>query len=205
MLVFGLDLVILRDMDPWTHLEDLFDVVFCYFPITFRPPPDDPYGITSDDLKLALRRCMAASPRFAPLALPLFLEKLPPSLGASKRDALQTLAACLPVYGARGVEGYASDLWDALKPEIYYSSDTEIERDAHEAFRALMATLYPIGSEQKQIDFAVEIVKDCQESLKEPEKAKATPAGKILASMFEASRECRRTLNDSRHLLPSPL
>jgi DNA repair/transcription protein MET18/MMS19 len=37
------------------HHQDLFDIVFCYFPITFRPPPDDPYGITSDDLKLALR------------------------------------------------------------------------------------------------------------------------------------------------------
>lgn len=25
-----------------------------YFPITFRPPPDDPYGITAEDLKKAL-------------------------------------------------------------------------------------------------------------------------------------------------------
>ena len=35
--------------------QDLFNITFCYFPITFRPPPDDPYGITSDDLKNALR------------------------------------------------------------------------------------------------------------------------------------------------------
>jgi len=33
----------------------LFDITFCYFPITFTPPPDDPYGISSDDLIIALR------------------------------------------------------------------------------------------------------------------------------------------------------
>lgn len=118
MLVFGIDLVILLDLDPWIHLEDLFDIIFCYFPITFRPPPGDPYGITADDLKLALRKCMAASARFAPLAMPLFLEKLPPSLGESKKDTLKSLTACLPVYGAQAIQGYAKDLWDALKPEV---------------------------------------------------------------------------------------
>lgn len=35
--------------------QDLFEVTFCYFPITFKPPPDDPYGITADDLKQSLR------------------------------------------------------------------------------------------------------------------------------------------------------
>lgn len=64
-------------------LQDLFDVTFCYFPISFRPPPNDPYGITADDLKLALRQCMAASPHFAKLALPLFLEKFATAAGPS--------------------------------------------------------------------------------------------------------------------------
>jgi DNA repair/transcription protein MET18/MMS19 len=36
-------------------LQDLFNIIFCYFPITFRAPADDPYGITSEDLKNALR------------------------------------------------------------------------------------------------------------------------------------------------------
>lgn len=35
--------------------QDLFDITFCYFPIMFRPPPDDPYGITAEDLKSKLR------------------------------------------------------------------------------------------------------------------------------------------------------
>ena len=36
-------------------LQDLFNIIFCYFPITFRAPANDPYGINSEDLKNALR------------------------------------------------------------------------------------------------------------------------------------------------------
>lgn len=35
--------------------QDLFNITFCYFPISFRAPPDDPYGITPEDLKRSLR------------------------------------------------------------------------------------------------------------------------------------------------------
>lgn len=38
-----------------TDVQSLFNITFCYFPITFRPPPNDPYGISSDDLRAALR------------------------------------------------------------------------------------------------------------------------------------------------------
>lgn len=54
----------------------MFDSVFCYFPITFRPPPDDPYGITAQDLKNRLRACIASTPYFAGHAFPALLDKL---------------------------------------------------------------------------------------------------------------------------------
>ena len=53
-----------------------FDSVFNYFPITFKPPPDDPYGITAQDLKDRLRDCIAATSDFAPYAFPALLDKL---------------------------------------------------------------------------------------------------------------------------------
>lgn len=56
--------------------QDLFDAVFNYFPITFRPPPDDPYGITAQDLKDRLRECISSTPDFAPYAFPALLDKL---------------------------------------------------------------------------------------------------------------------------------
>lgn len=57
-------------------LQDLFEAVFNYFPITFRPPPDDPYGITAQDLKDRLRECISSTSDFAPYAFPALLDKL---------------------------------------------------------------------------------------------------------------------------------
>jgi DNA repair/transcription protein MET18/MMS19 len=37
------------------HAETVFDVTACYFPITFTPPPNDPYGITPEMLAAALQ------------------------------------------------------------------------------------------------------------------------------------------------------
>ena len=63
-------------LKPCLYLQAIFDSVFCYFPITFRPPPDDPYGISAQDLKNRLRDCIAASEYFAPFAFPQLLDKL---------------------------------------------------------------------------------------------------------------------------------
>lgn len=57
-------------------VQMLFDSAFCYFPITFRPPPNDPYGISAQDLKSRLRDCIAASGYFAPFAFPQLLDKI---------------------------------------------------------------------------------------------------------------------------------
>lgn len=54
----------------------LLDSVFCYFPVTFRPPPNDPYGVTAQDLKGRLRDCIAASDQFAPFVFPQLIDKL---------------------------------------------------------------------------------------------------------------------------------
>lgn len=70
-------LVLGKGIFPFTDTwQTLFDAVFCYFPITFRPPPDDPYGITAQDLKGRLRDCVAASGYFAPFAFPQLIDKL---------------------------------------------------------------------------------------------------------------------------------
>ena len=45
--------------------EELFEVTSCYFPIDFRPQPDDPRGVKREELILGLRSCLAATPKFA--------------------------------------------------------------------------------------------------------------------------------------------
>ena len=92
MIIFSILKVVMVEWDIVGHAEvcmatmlkilstdqtqTLFDSVFCYFPITFRPPPDDPYGITAQDLKARLRDCIAASRYFAPYAFPQLIDKL---------------------------------------------------------------------------------------------------------------------------------
>lgn len=67
---------LLESVDKVNVMQMLFDSVFCYFPITFRPPPNDPYGISTQDLKTRLRDCIAASGQFAPFAFPQLFDKL---------------------------------------------------------------------------------------------------------------------------------
>lgn len=89
MIVFSILQVPMMEWDVSRSAQDLFDSVFNYFPITFKPPPDDPYGITAQHLKDRLRDCIAATSDFAPYAFPALLDKLDSSSMNTKVCALQ--------------------------------------------------------------------------------------------------------------------
>lgn len=84
MTVYTIIQKIVKLLDISNHVQDLFDTTFCYFPITFRPPPDNPFGITAKDLKSNLRKCMASTPLFSELALTLLLQKMSTTSGSAK-------------------------------------------------------------------------------------------------------------------------
>lgn len=84
MIVYTIIQKIVKSLDISNHVQELFDATFCYFPITFRPPPDNPFGITAKDLKSNLRKCMASTPLFSKLALPLILLKMSTTSGSAK-------------------------------------------------------------------------------------------------------------------------
>ncbi|RXK38054.1 hypothetical protein M231_04724, partial [Tremella mesenterica] len=186
MLLFAMDRVILLEFDVETIIEDFFDITFCYFPVSFRPPPNDPYGITADDLKLALRNCMAATPHFAKMALPLFLEKFPTSSGPAMKDLMLSMAACFPTYGSTAVSERGEELWECVKTEILYSSDPGIESAALSALESLVKTLYPTA-DVVPTGIAQDIIKQCLEIMNDPEKAQALAATKIIVGLVGAS------------------
>jgi len=76
MIVFSILQVAMVEWDISAEAQNLFEAVFNYFPITFRPPPGDPFGITAQDLKDRLRDCIASSGYLAPYAFPALLDKL---------------------------------------------------------------------------------------------------------------------------------
>ncbi|KAF8002470.1 hypothetical protein HF325_003435 [Metschnikowia pulcherrima] len=102
-------------------LTELFDVAFCYFPISFTPPANDPYKITSQDLKLELRATIASQSQFAQDAFPSLFEKLTSTNPAVRNDVLQCLCLCIENYSPETLEQYWVTIWDALKFEILHN------------------------------------------------------------------------------------
>ncbi|RUS33413.1 Dos2-interacting transcription regulator of RNA-Pol-II-domain-containing protein [Jimgerdemannia flammicorona] len=191
LLAFGLIKNIIHEFDIASHVEDLFEVTFCYFPITFKPPPDDPYGITAEDLKFSLRECLAATPHFAKFAMPLLLEKLSSSSGSAKKDSMETIAACAPIYGATALIPYLADLFDALKIEIFHATDPALEDAALAAMHRIVATLSAgisvIAAADPTEKALKPLIVECMVNLKEPEAKNSKPAGRILKAAASAS------------------
>ncbi|KAF7971317.1 hypothetical protein HWV62_21494, partial [Athelia sp. TMB] len=192
LTAFAIDRVILVEFDIASNLEALFNIVFCYYPISFRPPANDPYGIGADDLKLALRLCMCATPLFGPLAIPVYLEKLAAGSPKSKRDTLQSISAALPVYGAALARQSARKLWSALKLE---PTDSVTESESLKATQVLIRTIYadsPEHGNSSMEGLAQEACEECIKILREPEKTQARPAIKILCAFMSTTDSVSR-------------
>jgi hypothetical protein len=168
--------------------QDLFETCFCYFPITFKPPPDDPYGISSHDLKEALRKCLASSPLFAPHAIPCFLEKLESSNWSAKRDTLLLLHDALPIYGSASLIPSVPRLWKLLKNEIFYSSDAAHEESALKTLGIVLSVLSVTGeSRTNPVDLILNPgVHECLQHLSKPETKLARISAQMLRYFVES-------------------
>lgn len=102
-------------------LTELFDVCFCYFPISFTPPANDPYKITASQLKSELRNTIASQSQFAQDTFPSLFEKLTSTNPAVRNDVLLTIYQCVNQYSQPTVEQYWLSIWDALKFEILHN------------------------------------------------------------------------------------
>lgn len=192
MSVYTVIQKIVKLLDISHHVEDLFAATFCYFPITFRPPPDNPYGITAKDLKLNLRKCMASTPLFSEFALPLLQQKMSTTSGSAKKDSLETITACASVYPARDILAVGSKLLDAIKIEIINSSpDPGLRDPSLDAIHAITKAITS-NSSTKETDVTKvlkPLVDDCVHLLDVLEEDTVKPASLILRSIASASRK----------------
>jgi hypothetical protein len=79
----------------------VFEALNCYFPITFTPPPHDPFGITTEMLVAALEDCLCSScptvrdgadqQAMIRLTVPFFIEQLDSDLPVARAHALRAL------------------------------------------------------------------------------------------------------------------
>ena len=193
MIIFSMLRVIMIEWNIESHAEMLFDAVFAYFPITFRPPPNDPYGITAQDLKNRLRDCLSSNGALAPWVFPSLLDKLDSTSPATKKDVLQALAACGTTYGPITMARYSNTLWDAVKFEILTAQEVDLADEALVVFHAIAEGLSESAniphSSPPLSQYLKPIIKECLEHLHEPAQRQAKASGDILKAVASASME----------------
>ncbi|RWS26259.1 hypothetical protein B4U80_12993 [Leptotrombidium deliense] len=152
------------------HLdEEMFEVISCYFPITYSPPENVKYDVSRQDLCDALQDCFKASPSFAPYSIPLILEKLESDLESSKIDAYNALTACCPVYGYRYLESFLPLIWSNIRIDTL-KSYTTMNMQISSALETLKAIVKTISSNDDILDDFLEIVfKDLEPTLRKLE------------------------------------
>lgn len=116
-------------------VTDLFDVCFCYFPISFTPPANDPYKISPEQLKTDLRQVIASQSRFASESIPSLVEKLASTNPVIRNDTLKTIAMCVENYTVDVIDSHWLSLWNALKFEILHNEC--------EVFKPTMESIVP--------------------------------------------------------------
>ena len=73
-------------------IEKLFDSVACYFPITFSPPEDDPFGVTTESLIQALENIFCAHSELHKHVLPFLVDHLTDETTLGRVQATSLLA-----------------------------------------------------------------------------------------------------------------
>ncbi|ESO87854.1 hypothetical protein LOTGIDRAFT_234861 [Lottia gigantea] len=141
ILAFQIARKIIDNFSLGVFVEEMFEVVSCYFPVSFSPPPDNPHGITKQDLVLSLRSCLSATPLFSEYCLPLLLEKLTSDITSAQIDSLQTLAECAPVYGTAALKEYISSFYSCLRKEVVDGDSEEVKRESLKCLSCLISTL----------------------------------------------------------------
>ncbi|QIW97841.1 hypothetical protein AMS68_003359 [Peltaster fructicola] len=186
MIVFSLLQVPMTEWNIQSYAQDLFEAVFNYFPITFKPPPDDPYGITAQDLKDRLRQCISSTSDFAPHAFPALLDKLDSTSMNTKRDVLQAMQDCIVNYEPQTINLYSVTLWDALKFEILTPQEEDLAQEALKALGLIAATLTPAGDGPLNA-YLRPVIKECNEHLEDAPTKQSQAAGRILHAIASGS------------------
>lgn len=187
LISFQISNRILSSMEIKDSVEDLFDVTFCYFPITFEPPKNDPYGITSNDLKTALRRSISANPLFASDVFPGLIEKLNSSSESVKIDSLETISACINNYTLDSIISNWQEIWDGIKYEVLHQGE-----DDHDIPRHAMRVLATLGERLAQDNGALDLYLDAveretKEKLQDPQSKFSIPAAKLCGCVASSS------------------
>nr|XP_006817162.1 PREDICTED: MMS19 nucleotide excision repair protein homolog [Saccoglossus kowalevskii] len=191
-MIFRCVPIIIHNFPIDVFIEELFEVVSCYFPIDFTPPPNDPYKVTQEELVLGLRKCLAATPKFAEHCLPLLMEKLSSDVQRAKIDSFLTLAECCEVYGEDDLMEFLPAMWSTIRREVFQAFSHEVEKSALTCLCSIVKTLSNAVSNANKAaggldEFLDLVLKDCSKHLRDPGLRLMLPTSKLLQSAASAS------------------
>lgn len=114
-------------------VERLFDVSCVYFPIVFRPPINDPFKISAENLWDALHGVFKSHPYMASQVIGLLVDKLNINSGdvaMAKIDSLKTLQVCLPAYGCQVIAPHLETLRTVLLRLVLKGDESAVQEEA---------------------------------------------------------------------------
>ena len=122
-------------------LEGIFDATSCYFPITFKPPPNDPYGIRPETLIQLLENIFASSMRMAKHVFPFFIEKMEADLTEAKVHSMNAWGKCMEKFNIHILGKYITpQLTTLIINEILRSNDDDTVPTALNFLKILVRT-----------------------------------------------------------------
>ncbi|RDD38774.1 MMS19 nucleotide excision repair protein-like protein [Trichoplax sp. H2] len=163
-------------------LDDFFEIISCYFPIDFTPPPNLPSNesVTKEDLIIVLRESLTSTRKFAGFLLPMLLDKLSSDVQSAKLDSLQTMVvvnifisrsflgivsyitdirnssllqiSCAKIYTATDFQEYLQPIWTAIRQEVFLSMDDQVQELSLEALKHVVVTISSNSLQQPDQD-----------------------------------------------------
>ncbi|KAJ2758801.1 hypothetical protein H4S06_002533 [Coemansia sp. BCRC 34490] len=182
-------------VDVKNNAEDLFDVIFCYFPITFKHRDGDPSSaITPESLKLALRTALTCSPYFGSLAIKQLVSKASATSPSAKIDAFETLAAGTRVYSSDDFRSELEPLVEQIREDVVMAANDEVVDAALDALEAVYAAVSPAAPSESGGNVASEnsppldyVLKEAVFQLTADEIKSADQTGRILRAVARSS------------------
>ena len=127
-------------------LGELFEVIWCYFPVDIEVTPE--IDITRSELAVVLSTALSSSPLFSDSLLPLLLEKMNSEILTAKRDSIELFNIIIPIYGCVKLKCYTESIWYAIKNLIFLTKFRELDQKGLKAISQLVHAFSNWNSEE---------------------------------------------------------
>lgn len=148
-----------------SQINEMFDNCFCYFPISFTPPANDPYKITAGELKGSLRDALTGQDLFANDLYSNLFEKLTSTNPVIRNDVLLTILASIESFSVDTVTQYWQKLWGNLKYEILHLDNLSMFQSNEDTFIPSDLLELSDNEDKKCVYLALEILNQLVQKL----------------------------------------